>query len=134
MENWIDIGSGAMTDWTTLIPRGTRRHDDVHAAAFLPKDWPGHGSVVTVLIPECILLGPDNAPSNVRPPPSGDVDCWLRSIFEEGEYERAAIFFLCITTEQAGDAARTAAPLSPSHERIALERVYAKASVRAKLS
>jgi hypothetical protein len=113
-----------MTDWTTLIPRGMRQPDDVHAAAFLPKDWPGHGSVVIVLIPECILLGPDNVPLNVRPPPSGDVACWLRSIFEEGEYERAAINFICSTPEQAENAARTAAPLLPSHERIALERVY----------
>jgi hypothetical protein len=123
-----------MNDWTTLIPRGTRQPDDVHAAAFLPKDWPGHGSVVTVLIPECILLGSDNAPSNVRPPPSGDVDYWLRSIFEEGEYERAAIIFICSTPEQAENAARTAAPLLPSHERIALERVYGGNRVRTKLS
>ncbi len=122
-----------MNDWTTLIPRGTRQPDDVHAAAFLPKDWPGHGSVVTVLIPECILLGFDNAPSNV-PPFSGDVGCWLRSIFEEGEYERPAIIFVCSTPEQAQDAARTAAPLLPSHERIALERVCGANCVRAKLS
>jgi hypothetical protein len=123
-----------MNDWTTLIPRGTRQPDDVHAAAFLPKDWPGHGSVVTVLIPECILLGPDNAPSNVRPPPSGDVEYWLRSIFEEREYERAAINFICDTPEQAEDAAKAAAPLLPSHERVALERVCAKACVRGNLS
>jgi hypothetical protein len=122
-----------MTDWTTLIPRGMRQHD-LHVAVFLPKNWPGHGSDVTVFIPEFILLGPDNAPSNVRPPPSGDVACWLRSIFEEGEYERAAINFICSTPGQAEDAAKAAAPLLPSHERVALERVYAKACVRGNLS
>jgi hypothetical protein len=124
----------AMDEWTTLIPRGTRQPDDVHAAAFLPKDWPGHGSVATVIIPECILLGFDGALSDVRPPPSGDIDCWLQSILEDGEYERAAIIFICSTPEQAEDAARTAAPLLPSHERIALERVYGANCVRAKLS
>jgi hypothetical protein len=124
----------AMNDWTTLIPRGTRQPDDVHAAVFLPKDWPGHGSVVTVILPECILLGSDGALSDVRPPPSGDVDCWLHSILEGGEYERAAIIFICSTPEQAEDAARTAAPLLPSRERIALERVCAGGCIRASLS
>jgi hypothetical protein len=122
-----------MTDWTTLIPRGTRQHD-LHVAVFLPKNWLGYGSDVTVFIPECILLGPDNAPSNARPPPSGDVACWLRSIFEEGEYERAAINFICDTPEQAEDAAKAAVPLLPSYERIALERVYGGNCVRTKLS
>jgi hypothetical protein len=120
--------------WTTLMPRSARQPDDVHAAVFLPKRWPGRGSGVSVLIPQCILLGPDNTPSNVRPPPSGDVGCWLHSILEEGEYERAAIIFICSTPEQAEDAARTAVPLLPSHERVALERVDGANCVRAKLS
>jgi hypothetical protein len=130
----IKSGNTVMTDWTTLLPRGRAPRGDVYVAAFLPKDWPGHGSVVTVLFPEGLLFGPDDVLVNVRPPQSGGVNHWLRDIFAEGEYARVAINFICNTPEQAEDAAKAAAPLLPSHERIALERLYAKACVRGNLS
>jgi hypothetical protein len=111
-----------MTDWTTLLPRGRVPRGDVHVAAFLPKGWPGHGSVVTALLPEGLLFGPDDTLVSIRPQSAG-VDCWLRDIFTVREYARAAIYFICNTSEQAEDAAKAAAPLLPKHKRIAIERV-----------
>jgi hypothetical protein len=132
-----------MTKWRTLVPRElTRRHQpaDIHGAIFLPKDWPGHGPVVTLFLPECLtqhcdLLGSGDALNVVtRLRWNGDVNHWLRLICEEVRDEHAAIIFTCDTLEQAEDAAKAAAPLLPDDERIALERACAQASVQAAIN
>ena len=44
-------------EWTTLVPAeiARRYQSDIHGVFFLPTDWPGYGSIITVTLPECVI-------------------------------------------------------------------------------
>jgi hypothetical protein len=130
-----------MTDWTTRIePQHSRRFgvEEIHNVWFLPKNWPGKGPTVGLLIPECemqvCLPTADGEPIIMvnRPPTNKQVRRWLRSACEYAVGWQAALFFGCDTPKQAALAAKQAIKLLPAtYERMALERFYeAKARSR----
>lgn len=98
-----------MTDaWTTrVLPEFTAHYDveDIHSAVFTPKGWPGKGSAVTLLIPECEMqlcrMDPQGQPVTL------------------------------VNQPQANRNVKMASRLLPNHERIALERMY-EAETRAR--
>jgi hypothetical protein len=124
--------------WTTLVePKYTKPYgvDELHNVWFLPKNWPGKGTVISLLIPECELhfcfmhAGTDEPIVYVnRPTKNKNVKGWLRTVCEIGIEHKAAVSFGCDTAEQAGTAARRAAKLLRGYERAALERMYEASS------
>ena len=126
-----------MPDWTTLLkpeliaPFGIA---ELHSAWFLPKGWPGKGTTVTLLIPECEMQvvepGPDGVPVAFinRPQINKSVKRWVRTVCELARDMGASVSFACDTVEQAEQAAKRAGRLLPNHERVALERMYCAAT------
>jgi hypothetical protein len=121
------------TDWTTrVLPEFTRQYgvEEIHSVWLLPKDWPGKGAAVTLGIPECELqccfIGEDGEPVVFinRPQINRSVKSWTRTACEMARDHKAAVHFSCDTPEQAAQAAKRAAKLLPSYERLPLERMY----------
>jgi hypothetical protein len=119
--------------WTTRVePELTRPFavEELHQVFFEPDGWPGRGSVIALLVPECELqttfVAADGEPIAVinRPAKNKSVRYWLKRACERAAADEAFIFFSCDTEEQASWAARRAAKLLPNHRRMSLERVY----------
>jgi hypothetical protein len=122
-----------MSAWTTrLAPELTRRfcEEEVHNVWFLPKDWPGRGPTVGMLIPECevqyVRLGADGAPLAFinRPKKNKNIGQWLRRACESAIELGACLSLACDTAAQAEWGAKRAAKYLPGYERVALERMY----------
>jgi hypothetical protein len=121
-------------EWTTRVLQEETEPDGVdkaHYVCFLPKKWQGEGPVVSLLIPECelqaVLPRPPGAEPAVfinRPRVNKKVEAWLPLACEMATKQGAALLFACDTAKQAERAARMASKLLPSHERVALERMY----------
>jgi hypothetical protein len=131
-------------NWTTrLLPDLTRQYgvEEVHDVWFTPKEWPGKGPAVSLLIPECemqvVFLAPDGEPIAFvnRPQLNKNIKAWVRTVCETARDMGASVSFACDTADQAERAAKMAGKLLPNHERTALERMYeAKTRARANLS
>ena len=118
--------------WTTRLPKEMNLDglDEAHYSCFLPKKRQGEG-IVNLLIPECELQAdlptPPGAEPAVfinRPRVNKKVEAWLPLACEMATKQGAALLFACDTAKQAERAARMASKLLPSHERVALERMY----------
>ena len=138
--------------WTTrLEPELTRPFgvEELHNVCFEPINWPGKGTVVSLLVPECELqvvvpsAGEERYQSHAaspvayvnRPQVNHNVKYWIRLACELATKQRAFLTFSCNTAEQAERAARRAAQLLPRHYRAALERLIdPKSRARGKLS
>jgi len=129
-------------DWTTRVqPDLTLQYgvEELHSAVFTPKGWPGHGTTVSLQIPECELLvffiedtGEPAAIVN-RPTINRNVKVWVRTACELARDAGASVSFSCDTVDQVEHAAKMANRLLPNYERAALERMYA-ANSRARTS
>jgi hypothetical protein len=104
--------------------------EELHNVCFEPDGWPGHGTCVTLLIPECELQvaapAANGEPVTMinRPQHNRKVKAWLRTACEIATAERAFFTISCDTAEQAAHAAKRAGRLLPRHRRAALERMY----------
>jgi hypothetical protein len=133
-----------MTDarWTTRVLADlTRQHgvEELHQAWLTPVGWPGRGPAVSMSIPECeiqiVLIGDDGQPVALinRPTRNQNVKQWVRTACEMAKDLGASVSFACDTVDQVERAAKLASKLLPTHERTALERLYA-ANSRARTS
>ena len=116
------------SEWNTQVPRKLLRRfpsDDVYAAIFVPRGWPGRGRIVTVLLPWRILLDVDNAPS--KPLPNESISDWLCRVCHEATHQQCAVFFICATSEHVEIAVDVPAVLLPNYTRVPLERACAGA-------
>jgi hypothetical protein len=120
-------------EWTTRVrPDLTRKHgvDELHTAWLLPRGWPGHGSAVSMSIPECemhlVFNADDGQPIALvnRPTTNQNVKQWLRTACETAHDLGASLSIVGDTAEQVERAANTASKLLPTHERTPLERMY----------
>jgi hypothetical protein len=140
----ITIRGILMSTWTTrLAPELTRQfgEKEIHNIWFLPQNWPGRGHTVGLLIPECelqhVMFCADREPLICinRPQKNKNVSKWLRRACADAIQLSACLTLACDTAEQAEWAAKRAAKLLPSYERVALERMYhPQDRVRSKLS
>src|SRR5262249_20906135 len=124
---------GAAMTWTTRIaPELTRSYgvEELHNVAFEPRGWPGHGTTISLSIPECelqyVFLAANGDPVAMinRPQNNKSQKHWLRYACRVATEERAYLFLSCDTAEQAEQAAKAAGRRLPHHHRAALERLY----------
>jgi len=129
-------------DWTTrVLPDLTRQYgvEELHHAWFTPKGWPGKGSAVSLMIPECelqiVVSADDGEPLAIvnRPTINRNIKGWVRKACDTARTMGASVGFCCDTAAQVEHAAKLASKLLPTHERTALERMYS-ASTRARAS
>jgi hypothetical protein len=127
--------------WTTLVqhePVRQRHPDDLHAAVFVPRGWNGRGSIITLVVPWCVVecYRPGHAPIFINDPPQNrDVGYWLEWVCYKAWRARAALIFSCETSTQAETIAAAAAEmLGARHERVGLERLYEGKTDRAGLN
>ena len=124
---------------TRVLPDLTRPHgvEECHTAWFIPKGWPGKGTAISLLIPECelqvVFIAADGQPIAMvnRPAINRDVEGWLRTACETARDAGASMSIVGDTVDQVEHAAKIASRLLPRHERAAIERMYA-ANTRAR--
>jgi hypothetical protein len=119
-------------EWTTRVdPKYTRQFgvEELHKVYFEPSGWPGKGTSICFLIPECELqvtfLDKDGeliATVN-RPPHNRKLKYWLHYVCELATEQCAFLIFTCDTAEQAQHVAKVIAKRLPQHRRAAVERV-----------
>lgn len=120
-----------MSNWTTLLdPAITRAGDyrkELHMAFFAPSNWPGKGTTVNLLIPECelqIVMSPDLPLLVNQPQLNQSVKHWLRCACDVAANNSAMLMVSCDTAEQVEIACRRIAKRLPSFRRTAMERMY----------
>lgn len=114
----------------TLYPRNITRqyqYADVHGALFLPADWPGHGNMVSMLIPECetqyVMCRGDKPPIAVinRPQNHRGIEHWLDCICEMAPELKAGISIACDTADQVQAAVKMIGARVPNYRRAELD-------------
>lgn len=121
------------SEWTTrLDPAHTAKYgvEEIHSVVFEPPGWPGKGTMVSLLIPECELqicfVAKDGEPVAMvnRPTKNLNVKSWLRTACKQAKENSALLMLSCDTVEQANSGAERVAKLLPHYRRMALERMY----------
>jgi hypothetical protein len=123
-----------MGEWSTRVPPEVlQRHGiqaEAHFAHFAPPGWPGEGSAVSLLIPECelqvVVIGPDDrlwAMKN-EPGENRDVVYWIGAACWEARFQKAVLTVACDTEGQVLGAIRIIEGLLPRYERIPNERFW----------
>jgi hypothetical protein len=123
-------------NWTTKMSEvapemlTARRVAEMHTAFFVPADYPGKGTMVSLGIPECelivCLLQPDGEVVSLvnRPKTNFSVKNWIKLACREATAARAALSFNCDTLKQLEQVVALAQNLlPPQYERVALERM-----------
>jgi hypothetical protein len=120
-------------NWTTRFPaEHTRRFgvEEIHNVYFAPIGWPGKGTTLCLLIPECELqycmVAQDGEPIALvnRPQKNKKIKHWLRFACQEAMKNCALLSLACDTADDAERYAKQAAKLLSNYQRIAMERMY----------
>jgi hypothetical protein len=116
------------TDWTTRLEH--TGETVIHQAWFIPNGWPGAGTTVNILLPECefqVCWKTDDgrtAAAINRPQNNKSQIYWIKFACREAVSRKASIFLSCDTPEQVAKAVKIAARHLPNYKRMPLERVY----------